>query len=234
LAYDSLRQAGEDFICMGLLNNPFMICCYMRGMEQFLVDLALDRRLAEKIIGEVSEFCLEFNRRELASFGAQAEVYAMWDDVAGQDGLLFSPKLFDRYFLPIYRQLVETSKRYGLLFNWHCCGSVHQALPAMIDAGIDIFDVAQTSAREMDLENLYRLYGKRVCLHGAVDVQKLLVYGSPAQVKKEVHKIIELWGQRGGIIVAPSHEAVPETPLENMLAIYEPIGEPIRAMSHLQ
>ena len=223
LGYDSLRGAGDEFICMGLFNSPFMMCCYLRGMEQFLVDLALDRALAERIIGEVGEFCVEFNRRELASFGPRAEIYAMWDDVAGQDGLLFSPKLFERYFVPIYRLLIDGAKRVGLLFNWHCCGSVHRALPAMIDAGIDIFDVVQTSARDMDLGNLYRLYGRDVCLHGAVDVQKLLVFGTPAQVKDEVGRIIELWGTRGGVVVAPSHEAVPETPIENILAIYEPI-----------
>jgi hypothetical protein len=223
LSYDSLREAGEDLMCMGMFNSPFMICCYLRGMEQFLIDLASDRALAERIIGVVGDFCVEFNRRELASFGPRAEFYAMWDDVAGQDGLLFSPRLFERYFLPIYRRLIEGSKRFGLLFNWHCCGSVHQALPAMIDAGIDVFDVVQTSARNMDLANLHRLYGNDVCFHGAVDVQKLLVYGSPAQVKEEVRRIVDLWGTRGGMIVAPSHEAVPETPIENILAVYEQI-----------
>lgn len=224
LAYDSLRGEGDDFMCMGMFNSPFMMCCYLRGMEQFLVDLVLDSRLAGRIIGEVGEYCVEFNRRELASFGQNAEIYAMWDDIAGQDGMLFSPKLFEQCFLPIYRLLIEGAKRSGLLFNWHCCGSVHRVLPAMIDVGIDIFDVVQTSARGMDLDNLHRLYGSNVCLHGAVDVQKLLVYGSPEQVKDEVRRIIDLWGLRGGVIVAPSHEALPETPIQNILAIYEPIN----------
>ena len=90
----------------------------------------------------------------------------------------------------------------------------------MIDAGIDIFDVVQTSARDMALETLHRRYGGQVCLHGAVDVQKLLVLGTPADVRREVGRISELWGLSGGIIVGPSHEAVPETPIENLLAIY--------------
>ena len=95
----------------------------------------------------------------------------------------------------------------------------------MIDAGLDIFDVVQTSARDMELENLYRLYGKDVCFHGAVDVQQLLVFGTPEQVKEEVRKIIDLWGTQGGIIIAPSHEAVPETPIENIIAIYEQVHD---------
>jgi len=222
LAYESLVASGRHIICMGILNNLFMICCYLRGMEQFLVDMVADRLLAERLIREVGEFCLEFNRRQLASFGARAECYAAWDDVAGQDGILFSPRLFARYFQPLYRELIAEVKRYGLLFSFHCCGSVHQVLPLMIDAGIDIFDVVQTSARDMDLESVYRRYGQDICLSGAIDVQKLLVSGSPEQVRAEVRRAQDLWGTRGGLVLGPSHEAAPETPLENILAIYEP------------
>ncbi len=223
-SYQSLSQSDQEFICVGTLSNLFMICCYLRGMEQFMIDLAIDHPMAERIVGEVGEFCLEFNHRELEHFGAKAELYGTWDDVAGQQGPLLSPKMFNQFFLPLYKRLIENVKRHNLPFSWHCCGSVHGILPAMIDAGVDIFDVVQTSARSMDLQNLYRLYGKDICFHGAVDVQRLLVFGSPQEVKDEVRKIIDLWGMRGGIVVAPSHEALPETPLENVLAIYEQVN----------
>ncbi|GAJ22721.1 unnamed protein product, partial [marine sediment metagenome] len=61
-----------------------------------------------------------------------------------------SPELFKKYFLPIYKKLIENVKKYNLFFGWHCCGSVHDVLPLMIDAGIDVFDVVQTSARDME------------------------------------------------------------------------------------
>jgi len=223
LSYEALAARDDHVICIGILNNLFMICSYLRGMEQFLMDLALDLALAERLIGEVGEFCLEFNRRYLAAFGARAELYGAWDDVAGQDGMMFSPALFRRYFQPLYREMVAEVKRYGLIFSWHCCGSVHQALPLMIDAGIDVLDVVQTSARDMDLEIMYRRYGQDVCLSGGIDVQKLLVSGTPAQVRAEVRRAHDLWGMRGGLVLGPSHEAAPETPLNNILAIYEPV-----------
>jgi uroporphyrinogen-III decarboxylase len=222
LSYEALAARDDHVICIGVLNNIFMICSYLRGMEQFLMDLALDRALAERLIGEVGEFCLEFNRRYLAAFGAQADLYASWDDVAGQGGMMFSPALFSRYFQPIYREMIAEVKRYDLIYSWHCCGSIHQVLPLMIDAGIDVLDVVQTSARDMDLETMYRRYGQDVCLCGGIDVQKLLVSGTPAQVRTEVERVHDLWGTRGGIVLGPSHEAAPETPLENVLAIYAP------------
>ncbi len=220
LAYDALAGREQHVICMGVLNNLFMICSYLRGMEQFLVDMVLDKALAERLIGEVGEFCLEFSRRSLAAFGHRANLYASWDDVAGQEHILFAPALFRKYFQPLYREMIAEVKRYGLVFSWHCCGSVHEVLPMMIDAGIDVFDVVQTSARDMDLETVYARYGRDVSISGGIDVQKLLVNGSPQQVRAEVQRARDLWGARGGLVLGPSHEAVPETPLENILAIY--------------
>jgi uroporphyrinogen decarboxylase len=53
----------------------------------------------------------------------------------------------------------------------------------------------------------------------------LLVNGTPEDVRAEVRKIIELWGGAGGMIAGPSHEATPDTPIENILAIYDVIRQ---------
>jgi uroporphyrinogen-III decarboxylase len=216
-----LTGNDDDVVNLGTLSSLFMICCYLRGMEQFLMDMAVNPGLVERLVGEVCEFCLEFNRRELAAVGEQALYYGTWDDVAGQDGMLFSPALFKRYFLEPYRELIANTKKYGLLFGWHCCGSVHGVLPMMIDAGIDVFDVVQTSARDMEIENIYRLYGRDVCLHGGLDVQKLLNEKTPDEIRKEVRRIRDIWADRGGIVLAPSHETLPDTAVENVIAVYE-------------
>ena len=224
LSYESLKDNHEDFICMGTLSSFFMICCYLRGMDQFFMDLAFNIRIAEHIINEVGEFCLEFNRRELLEFGDKAEYYGTWDDLAGQYGIMFNPEIFKKYFLPFYRKLIGNVKKYNLIFGWHCCGSVHNVLPSMIEAGIDVFDVVQTSAKDMELEKVYKLYGKDVCLHGGIDAQDLLVNKKPKEVREEVKKVINLWGNKGGVILAPSHEVPPDIPIENILAIYEGIN----------
>jgi uroporphyrinogen decarboxylase len=225
VSVEDIENSGDDVVSVGSLSNYFMICCYLRGMEAFLTDMAFDLKLAERLAGEVGEFILEFNRRELDGMGGTAVYYGTWDDVCSQNGMFFSPALFKKLFLPTYRKLIAEAHKRGLVFGWHCCGSVHEVLPLMIDAGIDVFDVVQTSARDMEIEKVRRLYGDKVCLHGAVDVQKDLVEKTPEGVRDVVRKIKDLWGNEGGMILAPSHETLPDAPIANMLAIYEALAE---------
>ncbi len=224
--YINKQKAHEIFekvTCIGTMSSFFMICSYLRGMENFLLDMAYGDKMAEYITKTVKKFCLEFNKRELEILGNEADYYGTWDDVAGQTGMLFSPDLFKKYILPYYKDLIENVKKYDLPFGWHCCGSIHDVLPLMINAGIDVFDVVQTSAKNMNLENIYNLYGNDIAFHGGIDVQKLLINKKPKDIKNEANKIVDLWGKRGGIILAPSHEIQPGTPIENILAIYKNI-----------
>ena len=225
ISYDELRNSNSDIICIGDLNNFFIICAYLRGMSKFLLDLAFNIKLAELIINSVGEFILEFCERELKAFGERAECYGCWDDIAGQHGLLFSPGIFKKYFLPFYKKLIEKTKKYNLFFSWHCCGSIHEALPSLIDAGIDIFNVVQTSAKDMDIEKIHKMYYKKVCLCGAVDSQSLLVSKDAKAIRSEVRKIKNLWSNKGGIILGPSHQLVPDTPFDNILVLYDELNK---------
>jgi hypothetical protein len=221
LEYKNLAGSNEDIISIGdVMNYPFMLCSYLRGMDNFLLDMAGNVKMAEAVISEVCEFLLEFNRRLLDETSIKADVYSTWDDVASQDGLMFSPQLFKKYFLPFWKKIISMVKSKSLIFGWHCCGNVNEVLPLMIDAGIDMFDVVQTSAKDMEIEKFYKRFGKDVCINGAIDVQKLLVNKKPKDIKEEVKKIKDLWGLGGGAIIGPSHEILPETPIENVLAIY--------------
>ncbi len=224
LSHEKLEGSSNEFICSGNLTHFFMICWALRGYEQFLMDLAFNTKLAEKLINEVAQFGIEYTKKELDAFGGITEYFGTADDVAGQYGMLFSPDVFEKYFMPHYKKLISTVKSHDVIFAWHCCGSVHKVLPMMIDAGIDVLDVVQTSAKDMEIENIHRLYGKDVCIHGGIDVQNLLVFKTPVEIKEEVRKVKELWGNRGGVILAPSHEALPETPLENIISLYEELN----------
>ena len=93
-------------------------------------------------------------------------------------------------------------------------------IPDLIDVGVDILDPIQTSARRMKWEDLKREFGKRLCFHGGVDIQKLLTHGTPAEVKQEVSMVKELFEGEGGVILGPSHLMTRDVPVENVVALY--------------
>ncbi|OPZ69018.1 MAG: Uroporphyrinogen decarboxylase (URO-D) [bacterium ADurb.Bin478] len=74
----------------------------------------------------------------------------------------------------------------------------------------------------MDVQLLSREFGGRLCFYGGIDVQGLLIHGSPQQVKRQVRRLVELFGRfDGGYIGGTSHSIMPETPLDNIIAMYE-------------
>ena len=163
---------------------------------------------------------MEFNRRSLQQVGTQLDHYVLWDDVAMLNGMMMSPAQWNRYLKKWYETMFADAKQYALKVLYHCCGSFHPIIPALIDIGVDVLDPVQTSAREMDLRTLKRRYGSNVCWHGGIDVQKLLPYGTVSAIRDAVCEAEELFGLDGGIVLGPSHEITPDTPIENILAIY--------------
>jgi len=234
-AYPSPRIEDFDFSAMavdentadralsstGRLNHIFMIAARLRGMDRLLMDMAAEPIMAEAIFNKVAEFAVEFNRRSLQQIGPQLDHYVLWDDVAMQSGMMMSPAQWNRYLRKWYEVLYADAKKYGLKVFYHCCGSFHPIIPILIDIGVDILDPVQTSAFEMDLTTLKRRYGNNVCWHGGIDVQKLLPYGTVSAVRAAVREAKELFGHSGGIILGPSHEITPDTPIENILALYD-------------
>ncbi len=87
-------------------------------------------------------------------------------------------------------------------------------------AGLNVLNPVQPQA--MDVHYLAREFGGKVCFSGGVDVQGTLIHGSPQDVKQEVDDLVDLFGSYdGGYIGGTSHSIMPETPLDNVIALYE-------------
>jgi uroporphyrinogen decarboxylase len=67
-------------------------------------------------------------------------------------------------------------------------------------------------------------FGGRITLMGSIDTHHLLIKGTPALVRAGAREVIEVMKPGGGYIVSPSHDyLLPETPVENVLALYETV-----------
>ncbi len=221
ISADKIKMVEKYFLGACSVNNLFMISSYMRGMDRLLMDLAFNQKYAKYLIDRIGEICLEFCRRNLSSVGEKVEVYGMWDDVAMQSNLLMSPDTWRKYYKPWNKKIIEEAKKYNLLVMFHCCGSCFDIIGDLIEMGVDILDPVQTSARNMEISKLKSVYGENICFHGALDIQNLITQKTPEEIKKEVARVNRLFNRKGGIILGPSHYLTPDTPIENIIAIYE-------------
>ena len=218
----NLNPSEEYFLSIYCINCVFMTSMYIRGFVKMMTDLVINKRYAEKLIGSIGEVMLEICKRGLKSIGNKVDLYGIWDDFATQDSLMISADLWRKYYKTWTKKFVDEAKKYCLLVCFHICGSCVEIIPDLIDMGVDILDPVQVSAKDMELDNLKKLFGKNICFHGGVDGQKLIPLGTPEQIREEVRRIKNIYlDGSGGIIMGPSHHITPDTPIENILAIYQ-------------
>jgi uroporphyrinogen decarboxylase len=210
-----IRDIGPHATCI------LRVAMFMRGMEQFMMDLVMDLSLAQAIIDRVEAFYLELDRRIFETVGDLTDIYFIADDVGVQDGLMISPKMFRKFIKPSLERFIAQAKAYSQSVMYHTCGAVRPLIPDFIEMGVDILNPVQVSAKGMNPEGLKRDFGRDLCFHGAVDIQTILSKGTPGQVRAEVKRLCDALGQGGGFVLAPTNNVMPETAVENILAMYE-------------
>jgi uroporphyrinogen decarboxylase len=107
----------------------------------------------------------------------------------------------------------------------HTCGSVVELIPDFIECGLDILQSLQPQAAGMDLGRLRREFGRDLCFQGGIDIQGVLPHGTPQDVRDHVKHQIEAAGHDGGYIICTAHNLQPDTPLPNVLALFEAYEE---------
>jgi uroporphyrinogen decarboxylase len=202
------------------IGSVFETAWSLYGLERFLVELATEPEKPLYIMGRIAEVHQENLRRVLDLAGDLIDIVYFYDDLASQDGLLLSPRLYERYIQPFHQRFIELAHSFGKPAMMHSCGSVYALIPRLIDMGLTILNPVQPSARNMNPEKLAREFGGRIVFHGGVDVQQFLPHATPGEVSERVRRVSELLGARGGYIRAGSHHIQADTPLANILEMY--------------
>lgn len=194
---------------------------YLRGMEQAYVDLRWNPEIADAILGHIREYFLEYNRRVFEAAQGRIDIFMMGDDFGTQTGPMFDVRTWRRFFKEGFRAYIELAHRYGIKVMHHTCGSVVELIPEFIECGLDILQSLQPGAAGMDLARLKREFGRDLCFHGSVDIQQVLPYGTRTQIWEMVRQRVEAGRPGGGFILGTAHNIQPDTPTENVLALFE-------------
>jgi len=195
----------------------------LRGQEQVLIDIALADPVYVEMVQRRFQTVYEHLECGLQSGKGMIDFVHFGDDLGAQNGPLISVKAYRSLFSASYREIFALAHHYGAKTVMHICGSVAAFIPTLIEDGLDVLDVVQTNAVGMDLVTLKQRFGRDLAFAGTMCVQKVLPFATPVQVRQETRRRLELFAD-GGLIFGPSHQIQPDTPLENILAMYEAAG----------
>jgi uroporphyrinogen decarboxylase len=217
--YPDAAIAAGDFHFQDFING----IAYGRGVEQLLIDIATEEPVYLAIVEKRHRFYLEHVERILQAARGRIDLVLCGDDFGTQRGLLISPERFDRLFAAKKKELFDLVHSYGAKVTHHCCGSSRKLIPRFIACGMDSLQTIQPQAAGMSPYEVKAEFRGRITLHGAVDVQGWLQRAAPAAIESEVDRLMDEVGAGGGFIIAPCHQLQPDTPLENVLALYRTI-----------
>ena len=209
------------FFAGGAFETPW----YMRGLSRFLMDLVECPDIAEAICRHVTDFCKQRALRAIKQSEGKIDLIFSNGDIGTQRGMMLAPDLWRRHIKPYSAELIRTFKEMGLLTMYHSCGSIVPVIDDFIDMGLDILDPVQPNATGMDPASLKNRFGDRLTFHGGIDEQHLLPYGSADDIQRDVAATIDTLGRDGGYIICPAHAIQPDTPPENIVALYDTARE---------
>ncbi len=219
----NLAAWKEDKVVLDMsFMAPFGVPWALLGMEKLMTDLALEPAIVEAVVAKVEAYTMGCLEVVLDRYPGAIDLIGCGDDYGTQLGLLLGKGMIDRYFMPSLARHLAYARKSGVLGYHHCCGAIFDIIPSFIDAGINVLNPIQTAAVGMDPARLKREFGSHLCFHGAIDIQHTLVTGTPDEVRAEVRSRIDTLGP-AGYILAPSHTLQPDTPPENIVAMYEEV-----------
>ncbi|MEI6916195.1 MAG: uroporphyrinogen decarboxylase family protein [Armatimonadota bacterium] len=217
-------ESVKDYaVCLGNAGIPDIIngVGRGRGMEQVLVDIMTEDEVGVAIIDKRVDFYYEWCKRSLKAGQGKIDILCLGEDIGTQKGPTMSPKVFESFFRPRIEKFIVLAHEYGALAMMHSCGSTRQLQPRLIDMGLDILDAVQPEPVGMDPAEVKAEFGDKLTYCGMISTQQTLPHGTVEECRAEARHRLDLFKESGGYFFAPAHCIQPDTPLENVLAIYE-------------
>lgn len=211
-ASDLYRQAGWG---AGLFERAWAL----RGFEDLMMDMACQPHAARALFYAIYE-----HQSQIVGKLLEVDVDGMFfgDDWGQQRGMLMSPAMWRDYIKPLQKKLYDQVHAAGKQVFQHCCGSIMEILPEVIEIGVDCLHPVQYEA--MDVFKIKRIYGRDLALWGAGPSQSIIPFGTPDEIRECFSLLRDQLGSGGGYICAPGKTMLIETPVENAIATVEGVS----------
>lgn len=219
-----LRETTDYAITLfpGYAGLIFHTYAWLRGFDNWLMDMRTNQKFYFALADKITEVALAVLKEVLPVLGPYIDIILYADDMGMQTQPFMPLEMYRKFVKPWTKRWVQTVKQLvpHVKVQYHCCGSVFDFIPDFIDCGFDILNPIQPLAHKMEPWRLKKEYGDRICLHGGIDIQRLVSFGTPEEIKRRVKETLAIFeGSR--YIFAASHNIEPETPPQNIVAMFD-------------
>jgi hypothetical protein len=200
----------------------------IRDISEWYISTVSRRAYVKEVFDRQSEIAVGNLVRINGRIGGMVDaVFLCGTDFGTQSSTFCSPQTFRDLHLPYYRKMNDWIHRNTAWKTFkHSCGAVEPLIESLIEAGFDILNPVQCSAKGMEAEKLKAKYGARLVFWGGgVDTQKTLPFGTPEQVREEVLRRCDVFASGGGFVFTTVHNVQPNTPVRNIVAMIEAVHE---------
>jgi uroporphyrinogen decarboxylase len=218
-----------DYAILGSFGGAFLEGGQgLRGWDQFMMDIAGNRKFTEALLDRMLANALRNVELYLDAVGDYIQIIQMGGDMGTQNGPQIRPKSYYEIFQPrekaLWGRIHQLKPQVGVFL--HCCGGIYELLPGIIDAGCDILNPVQISARGMDPQRLKREFGEKLCFWGGgCDTQTVLPFGTPEEVYAHTCQNIETFASGSGFVFTQVHNIQAGVPAENILAMFQAVQD---------
>ena len=202
----------------------------IRDIEEWYISTVSRREYVKDVFAGQTEIALKNLKRIYEAVGNKVHiVFVDGTDLAAQNTLFCGPDTYKELYMPFSRKLndwIHTHTKWKTMK--HCCGGCEPLIDGFIEAGFDILNPIQTSAQGMEPQLLVEKYGGRIIFWGGgVDTQQVLPFGEPEQVRRQVAERLEIFNAKNGFVFSAIHNIQCNTPVENVLAMFETLGRKV-------
>jgi len=219
----ALRDETPYALCTGIGGVVYEFCWYMRGLEQWFIDMLTQPKFCEALLDRTLAYWKDYYTGFMREIGDLVDVVMIGDDLAGQSGPLFSPKFYRAVVKPRQKALVQHIRSLtGAKIWYHSCGSLYEYIPDLIDNGVDIINPVQIGIANMDPARLKKEFGSRIVFWGGgIDAQHVLPFARPEEIREHVRNNIAQFKPGGGYVFNNVHNIQYGVPPKNIVAMFD-------------
>ena len=220
-----LYEETEYAIMGGFGGNILELGQALRGWAKFMMDLVINRSFAEDLMAKMTEVHLINLEGYLQAVGDYIQIIQMGDDLGTQSSPQMSPDMYREMIKPHHKKIYQYVKKNSDLYLFlHSCGSIYELIPDLIDAGVEVLNPVQTSAKNMEPEKLKSEFGDKITFWGGgVDTQHVLPEGPLDEIKQQVIERIRIFAPGGGFVFTPVHNIQAPVSPEAIVMVYDTV-----------